>query len=109
MANNALGINSFSGPMGEKEPIYGAVERAKVLSALAPVGSPRAVNAPKRAQRAAVKGKTAQAAPPPMPTAPSSPQGQTASYDQSMASFWQQAAATPGASPQVIQYAQEVG
>lgn len=109
MGNNNLGINSFSGPMGEKEPAYGAVARMKVLDRIAPVSSPSAVNAPKRAKRAAVKGKTTQAAPEPMPTAPSSPQGQNASYDQSLAEFWQQAAATPGASPMVIQYAQEVG
>lgn len=99
--------------MGEKEPAYGAIERAKVLTAIAPPGTPAAQNAPKRAQRAAVKGKTVQPAgalaPEPMPTAVGSPQGQVAGYDQSLAEFWQQAAATPGASPQVIQYAAEVG
>lgn len=111
MANNYLGINAFSGPMGEKEPAYGAEARMKVLDAIAPPGTPSAVNAPQRAKRAAVRGKTIQAQPQPQPmsTAPTSPQGQVASYDQSLAAFWQQAAATPGASPQVIQYAAEVG
>lgn len=110
---NPLGINIFSGPMGEKEPAYGAIERGKVLSAIAPTGTPAALGAPKRSQRAAVKGKVArssapQAAPaPPHPVSADSPEAQGATYDQSLVQFWQSIASDPGASSLVRQYAQE--
>ena len=123
-SNNNLGINSYSGPLGEKEPAYGAVERASVLSRLAPVGSPQALNAPKRAKRRAVKGKTAP--PPPQPvsaahnipvetTGPGVPAGgqpglgPTGPYQQQLLAFWQEAAMTPGASDEVKQYAAQLG
>lgn len=107
--NNGLGINSFSGPMGQKEPAYGAVERMKILSALAPVGSPSALGAPRRSKRAAMKGKKASA---PNPTAvvtpASAPMPQEPPYDAQVAQFWQELAADPNASELVRRFASEV-
>lgn len=102
--NNPAGINAFSGPMGQKEPAYGQVERLKQLTAAAPPGTPGAVNAPKRAQRRATKRKSgvpaagAVTAPPAAAPQPSP-----------IALFWQEIAADPEASPLVRQYAAEVG
>lgn len=119
--NNALGINAYSGPMGQKEPAYGDVERMKVLSSLAPVGSPAAVNAPKRAKRAAQKGKTMgkPTGPPPPPNEAMTPVPQglptgqnpvpTGTYQAQLESFWTQIAADPGASDLVKQIAARVG
>lgn len=108
--NNGLGINAYSGPMGEKEPAYGAGERLKVLTSLAPVGSPAALNAPNRAKRAAKKGKTMAAAGAP-PVAPSEEMAPVPSglpteqspvpggtYQAQLEQFWQQIAADPNAS-----------
>lgn len=113
--NNGLGINAYSGPMGQKEPAYGAGERLKVATALAPIGSPQAVGAPKRAKRAAVKGKTmgqtavapgesVAALPPGLPTdqAPVPQQ----SYQAQLEAFWQQVASDPDSSDLVKQMAQ---
>jgi hypothetical protein len=110
-ANNGLGINSFSGPMGQKEPAYGAIERLKNLTALAPPGTPAAVNAPKRSKRAAVRGKKMSAgqAPAPAVESPASaPMPAAPTYEQQLMEFWQEVAADPNASPLVRQYAQEV-
>lgn len=110
-ANNGLGINSFSGPMGQKEPAYGEIERLKNLTAMAPIGSPAALGAPKRAKRAAVRGSSAAptpAAPTAAAAAPPPPEIQHDSYEVQMRTFWQQLAADPDASPLVRQYAQEV-
>lgn len=107
VGNNPDGNNPFSGPMGEKEPAYGVAERMKILSKIG-VQSPPGVNAPKRAQRRAVKGKGAKPqAPPPEPqivpeAAP------VANYDQELAQFWMEMAAEPGASPLVQQIASQV-
>lgn len=109
MANNGAGINVFSGPLGEKEPAYGAGERLKVLSALAPVGSPAAQNAPKRAKRAAQRGKRAATAATPSAVAPPPATAANAdSYQMSLTAFWQQVAADPNASDLAKQYAAEV-
>jgi hypothetical protein len=103
--NNPGGVNAFSGPQGRSDPAYGAVERLKVLSALAPIGSPAAIGAPKRAQRRAGKRAPQQAASP--AAAPSVAQAPQATYGATLASFWQQLAADPGASNLVRQLAQE--
>lgn len=109
VVNNAAGVNVFSGPLGQKEPAYGAGERLKVLSALAPVGSPAAQNAPKRAQRAATSGKRAATAVSPTAAAPPPATAQNAdTYQMSMAAFWGQVAADPEASDLVKKYAAEV-
>lgn len=115
MGNNELGINAFSGPMGEKEPAYGAVERAKVLSSLAPVGSPAAQNAPRRAKQRALRGKrgapaaTEARATANLPDAsPVAPVQQDPPYQMQVQQFWTQLAAEPGASDQVKQYAAQV-
>ena len=114
---NPTGINTYGGPF-EHEPQYGDIQRMKNNMRLAPIGSPQAVNAPRRAKNAAVKGK--RAAPSPaaqQPTAapagqqqgpdttPPSPAAPT--YMQQVQAFWQQLAVTPGVSPLVQQYAQE--
>jgi hypothetical protein len=112
--NNGLGINSYSGPMGQKEPAYGAGEKLKVATALAPIGSPQALNAPKRAKRAAVKGKQmtagGQAAQPlsetmapPGGALPAEPPANT--YQEQLQAFWASVAADPGASDQVRELA----
>jgi hypothetical protein len=106
-SNNGLGINSFSGPMGEKEAPYGLTERLKVLSKIG-VKPPPSVNAGKQSQRRATsktKGAPQEAPPPP---AIAGAQAPIASYDQELVNFWQQMAATPGASPLILQIANEV-
>lgn len=109
VVNNPGGSNSY-GSNGVEEP-QGAIERRKVLTAMAPPAggaiAAAAKNAPKRAQRASQKkGK-------PMPNqveavqqqqmAPSAPIQQSG-----LVSFWTSLAAEPGASPLVKQYAAEV-
>lgn len=109
VVNNAAGVNVFSGPLGQKEPAYGAGERLKVLSALAPVGSPAALNAPKRAKRAAQSGR--RAAPAALAPAGAPPPATTQNadtYQMSLAAFWGQVAADPNASDLVKKYASEV-
>lgn len=101
MGNNERGINSFSGPMGQKEPAYGTAERMKVLSKIG-VKSPPSVNAPRRSQRRAGKGQPQVAAPEPQ-IAPE--QHPIANYDQQLVQFWTQLAAEPGASPLIQQIA----
>lgn len=108
MANNASGINVFSGPLGQKEPAYGAVERMKVLSALAPVGSPAAQNAPKRAKRAAQRGREAAPAAPSAQSPPPATAANADTYQMSLTAFWSQVAADPNASDLVKKYAAEV-
>jgi hypothetical protein len=109
-ANNGLGINSFSGPMGQKEPAYGAIERLKILTALAPPGSPAALNAPKRSKRAAVRGKkmTGSGQASTVVTPASAPMPSEPTYEQQLVEFWQQVAADPNASELVRRYASEV-
>jgi hypothetical protein len=107
-ANNGLGINSFSGPMGQKEPQYGALERLKTLTALAPPGSPAALGAPKRAKRAAVRGrKVSQPAAAPV-TPASAPAPAQPTYEQQVAQFWLALASDPQASDLVRSYASEM-
>lgn len=106
--NNGLGINAFSGPMGEKEPAYGAVERLKILTAMAPPGTNPAINAPKRAKRAAVRGKTA-TTPTAAPIGTGTPAALPAdSYPSMLAGFWSSLAMDPGASPLIHQLAAQV-
>lgn len=115
--NNGLGINAFSGPMGEKEPAYGATERLKVLSRIIPTGSPAAQNAPRRAKRAALRRSKAAPAGAAAPN-PSQPIAQSpdmlsgtppqTTYDMQLQQFWTQLAAEPNASPLVKQYAAQV-
>ena len=101
--NNPEGRNSYSGPAGQKEPEYGAVEREKVLTRAAPVSSPPGIGAPRRAQRRAVSGRkgVAAAPSPPMPQAPAMVDAEV-----QQATFWQAVLADPDASPLTRQYAQ---
>lgn len=99
VVNNELGINAYSGPLGQKEPAYGATERLKQLTAAAPPGTPAAINAPRRARRKAGRRTATAVIPPPSPPPPVQPSP--------AAIFWQQIAADPGASDLVKMYAAE--
>jgi len=107
--NNPGGSNSYVSARGTEEP-YGAIERRKVLTRMAPMEKNPALNEPRRAQK---KGASKKPAPPPvqphaaqaaeineadarnMPEQPVDP----------VAFFWQQLASEPDASPLVRQYA----
>lgn len=105
-ANNALGINAFSGPMGETEPAYGQVERDMALESAAPVGSPSPAAVPKRAQRRAVSGRAGSGAP--ARSAAMHPDAVTNSSPQiQQQMFWQAVLNDPGASPLARQYAEQ--
>lgn len=93
--NNPDGVNSFSG-FGS-EPQYGEATRVKTLGAMAPLAGGNvaagAVNAPKRAQRAAQQPATPQAAPqPPVPPPFQEPPGPSLT----VRDIWQQILSTPG-------------
>lgn len=105
-APNGLGINSFSGPMGEKEPAYGVAENMKILSKIG-VQAPASQNAARRSQRRATSRRKGGAAPeaPPSPVEIPAETAPVASYDQQLVAFWQQLAAEPGASPLIQQIA----
>lgn len=104
-ANNPAGINSFSGPLGETEPAYGAVEQAKVLDRAVPVGSPNPDSIPKRAQRRAVAGRGGATAPAPSDIHPGGMIAADSDVQQQV--FWQAVLADPGASPLARQYAEQ--
>lgn len=93
--NNPSGENGWQG-FGTEQP-YGEATKQKQLQQAAPLaGAPIAagpINAPRRAKQQAGQ----QPAPPQLPVAP--PQGVPT------ANVWQQLAATPGASPLVLEYA----
>lgn len=104
---NPAGINAFGGPFEREQP-YGAIEKLKNQTALAPMSqspsSTAALNAPKRSQRRAVRGRgstgVAPASPPVMP--PTQPQIPRESI---IALFWSRLASEPGASDLVMEYA----
>jgi len=116
-SNNNLGINSYSNLLGQPEPAYGEIEKRKVLDRLAPIGSPQALNAPRRAQRRATRQTrkpptgpepvTAAHNIPPEATGPGAP-SPAATYQQDMLGFWQEASSNPEASPQVREYARQL-
>lgn len=105
---NPTGINAFGGPFEHEQP-YGAIEKLKNQTALAPMAqspsSTAALNAPKRSQRRAARASrgstgTAPASPPVLP--PSQPQIPRESI---IALFWSRLASEPGASDLVQEYA----
>lgn len=103
--NNPGGINSFSGPNGEQEPAYGAIEREKLLTSAAPVGSPNPDAIPKRAQRRGASGRAGSDAPAhttlhPEAVANANPQAQAQA-------FWAAVMNDPGSSPLARQYAEQ--
>lgn len=107
VGNNPGGDNAFSGPMGQKEPAYGLGERMKLLSKIGVQPTP-GVNAAKQSQRAASRSRRAAKpavaeAPVPVPE-----QQPVANYDQQLSAFWNEIAATPGASQLAQQIAQQV-
>lgn len=101
MANNPEGVNGLY----HREEPYGAIKRLQQSTQAAPIAPTPAVNAPRRAQRAAVNGRTRTAQAQGSTTAPD--------YQTAIAQVWQQMASMPGASPLVQQYAvraaQQVG
>jgi hypothetical protein len=97
--NNPEGRNSFSGPMGQKEPAYGAVEREKVLTRSAP-GVSSTESAPRRAQRRAVRRGQGGSGAPPGPLTSPADHGM-----QEQTLFWQSLLNDPGASPLTREYA----
>lgn len=84
--NNPAGVNGLY----QQEAPYGAIKRLQQMTSAAPVATPRAVNAPRRAQRRAVN-PPAQQTPPP--------------YEEELATVWTELASLPGASPLVQEYA----
>lgn len=103
--SNPSGVNGFT-PPGVETP-YGEAQQNAAVQKSAPLAgqqeTARGTNAPRRAQRQAVRGGAQQEPPAQLPGAP----GQIAP-DAQVALFWQQIAQTPGASPLVQQIAQEV-
>lgn len=105
-ANNPGGINSFSGPLGQKEPAYGQIERDKALEGAAPVGSPSPAAVPRRAQRRAVSGRAGSGAPArPDVIHPHAVASAPPEAEQQI--FWQAVLNDPGASPLARQYAEQ--
>ena len=97
IGNNKAGVNGYY-DVGGQESAYGAQKRLEESTKAAPIPSAPGVNAPRRAQRRAVKGQ-AQPAPPPeqqLLAAPTPPRD-----------VWAQVAAIPGISPLALEYAQD--
>lgn len=108
---NPAGINAFGGPFEHEQP-YGAIEKMKQLTQGAPIGSPQALNAPRRSQaHAKMRGRTGGTRPTAATgAAPQTPPPvqQPPSYQDQLIGFWQEMSASPNASPLVRQYATEV-
>lgn len=104
---NPSGVNSFT-PPGPEVP-YGSVQENATLQRSAPLAgateAARGRNAPRRAQRTAVRGGGAEAPTGPPPQMPGQP-GQIAPQAE-VAMFWQLIAQQPGASDLVKSIAQE--
>lgn len=62
---NASGANQF-----QKQPAYGDIKRLTTLTKSAPISGAPALNAPKRAQRQATRGRPSGQAMPPAPVPP---------------------------------------
>lgn len=86
IANNVQGVNGLY----HREEPYGQIKRLQQMTSAAPVATPRAVNAPRRAQRRATNPPAPQAPPP---------------YEEELATVWMGLASLPGASPLVQEYA----
>lgn len=101
---NPQGVNNFD--RFGAEAAYGAVQRATKLAQAAPMaGAPVSpLNAPRRAQRRAVRGQAAQAAPPMAATPAEAPQ---LPYPLALAQEWAELAREPGISPLVQEVAAE--
>lgn len=112
--NNPAGQNSYG--TAEREEPYGAIERRKVLTRLAPLPPNPALTAPRRAQQQATSKKKQQPQAPPAPPVQETAARQ-AEIDEGarrdmpeqavdpVVDFWQQLAAEPGASQLVRDYA----
>lgn len=121
---NPSGKNQLPG--GQHEVPYGGVKKATQLSREAPMsGAPvSALNAPRRAQRRAVKGQAGRKEQAPVATqkapvvadkpalagaaAPAQPVGAAAPPPPNAADFWRAIASIPGISPLAKEYAQRV-
>lgn len=117
---NPAGTNQFPG--GDHEVPYGGVKRQQQLTRDAPMsGAPvSAVNAPRRAQRKAVKGGASRpqtasapqqpvlAEPPPGALPVPAPSGPEPVVPPSPTDFWRAVAQLPGVSPLAKQYAERV-
>lgn len=110
VVNNPGGSNSYVSAQGREEP-YGAIERRKVLTRLAPLEKNPALNAPRRAQQQGSK-KQAPPAPPVQDTAAKAAEmneaasrGQAPQPVDPVVQFWTELAAEEGASPLVRQMA----
>lgn len=105
--NNPTGINSYD-PPGPEIP-YGEMQVRNAEQSLAPLAGQDAIasltNAPRRAQRHAVQGASADAVRSPAPPTLLVPA--TPSPAAQVAEFWKQAAAEPGASALVQSIAQQ--
>lgn len=102
--NNPQGINSFD-HFGT-ESAYGAVKRLTDTTRAAPLAgdASAALNAPRRAQRRAVRGGRPQQG---QPVAGPPPQNPQVSYPAALAAEWAEIAKTPGVSDLVLQVADE--
>ncbi len=106
MSNNPGGANQFGNYT--LQPAYGDVKRQTELIREAPMsGAPvagRALASPRSAQRATQRPSAAVA--PDAPQQQAAPPLEPVTYQAQLAATWQQIAATPGASPLVLQIAQ---
>ena len=97
--NNPSGENGLKNHGGfGGETAYGAVKRLEESTKAAPLPTAPGVNAPKRAQRRAVKGQQPQAPPP-------DPVGQVAAAPPPPAAVWAEVAQIPGISPLAVEWA----
>lgn len=100
--NNPGGSNSY-GAGGVEEP-YGAIERRKALTRMAPPGNQAvsaALNAPQRAQRKARKKQNMEL--------PAEPVTQQVPQVNMLQQFWRELATEDGASDLVREYAAQAG
>jgi hypothetical protein len=101
--NNGSGVNGYTGPGGAETP-YGAVKRLGQMTKAAPIGTVPGVNAPQQAKRAAARGQQEPAPVTPDQAVMAQP---SVPLPVAYAQAWSAVASTPGASPLVVQMAQE--
>lgn len=94
VVNNPGGANGAQ--MFEHESSYGEVKRLQQSIQAAPIAPAPAVNAPRRAQRAAVNRSA---------RTPAASSQTPADYQTQIAAQWAQLASLPGASPLLQEYA----
>lgn len=96
--NNPNGVNGYY-DVGGQESAYGAQKRLEESTKAAPLPAAPGANAPKRAQRRAVKGQQQQEAPPQVP-----PEQQLAATPPPPNAVWAEVLATvPGVRADIVE------